>query len=41
MNDGDDFQPDNSGCFNLAIVLIVIGVIGFFMTGVIGVAIIP
>ena len=23
MNDGDDFQPDNSGCFNLAIVLMI------------------
>jgi hypothetical protein len=36
MNDGDDFKPDNSGCFNLAIVLMIIGVLGFFLTGVIG-----
>ena len=36
MNDGDDFQPANSGCFNLAIALMIIGVIGFLLTGALG-----
>ena len=35
----DDFEPQNNGCFNFAILLIVIGVIGFILTGVIGGAI--
>jgi hypothetical protein len=39
MSDGDDFQPQNNGCFNFAILLIVVGVLGFFLTGVIGGAI--